>query len=101
MANNVELWSARLAQRQPDTKSTSKPSRTVFTVAKVVACRVLFNFVYKIEGSGFVGYLYLNLFPRVGKYGHAANFNLQTGLHPRMGPTGALLLRPSATFRSR
>ena len=31
------------------------------------------------EGGGFVGYLYTDLHPRLGKYGHAANFNMQSG----------------------
>ncbi|KAG8531712.1 uncharacterized protein KY384_003344 [Bacidia gigantensis] len=37
------------------------------------------------QGSGFVGYLYLDLHPRPDKYKHAANFNLQPGFIGRDG----------------
>ena len=57
------------------------------------------------EGGGFVGYLYLDLHPREGKYGHAANFNLQPGFIDKNGkrryPATALVCNFSKPSSSR
>ncbi|KAG9661628.1 zincin, partial [Aureobasidium melanogenum] len=56
------------------------------------------------EGGSFVGYLYLDLYPRVGKYGGMCNMNLQCGFQQEDGsrhyPATALicnLSKPTAT----
>lgn len=48
-------------------------------------CQVFSVWDSEDEGTGFVGYLYLDLHPREGKYGHAANFNLQPGFIDKNG----------------
>ncbi|KAF4487432.1 Saccharolysin [Colletotrichum fructicola Nara gc5] len=55
------------------------------------------------EGGGFAGYLYLDLHPRQGKYGHAAKFTVQRGFlkddGTRSYPASALvcnLTKPTA-----
>ena len=57
------------------------------------------------QGGNFVGYLYLDLHPREGKYGHAANFNLQPGFIDRNGkrryPATALVCNFSKPTPSR
>ena len=56
------------------------------------------------EGGSFVGYLYLDMHPRNGKYPHAANFSLQPGFIQKNGsrryPATALVCnfsKPTAT----
>ena len=57
------------------------------------------------QGSGFVGYLYLDLHPRPDKYKHAANFNLQPGFIRRDGtrhyPATALVCNFSPPTKSK
>ncbi|TVY12697.1 Saccharolysin [Lachnellula arida] len=57
------------------------------------------------EGGAFVGYLYLDLHPRPGKYGHAANFSLQPGFYypngTRRYPATALVCNFSKPTKSK
>lgn len=62
-----------------DDRSSISPSGKGDDIVWHPDCQVFSVWDSEDQGSGFVGYLYLDLHPREGKYGHAANFNIQPG----------------------
>ena len=62
-----------------DDRSAISPSGKGDDIVWHPDCQVFSVWDSEDQGSGFVGYLYLDLHPREGKYGHAANFNIQPG----------------------
>ena len=73
------LFGMRFVEIIGDDRSAISPSGKGDDIVWHPDVKVISVWDSEDQGSGFIGYLYLDLHPRPGKYGHAANFNLQPG----------------------
>ncbi|KAM7197285.1 hypothetical protein V8F33_005713 [Rhypophila sp. PSN 637] len=80
-----EIFGLVFVQLSPEDRSRISPTGKAEDIAWHEDVIIFSVWNDESGGDGFVGYLYLDLHPRQGKYGHAANFNLQPGFQQANG----------------
>lgn len=80
-----QLMGFKFIELQPEDRAALSPTGKAEDIAWHEDVIMFSVWDDESEGDGFVGYLYLDLHPRPGKYGHAANFNLQPGFLKKDG----------------
>ncbi|KAH8911575.1 metalloendopeptidase-like protein [Coniochaeta sp. PMI_546] len=80
-----ELFGLVFVELNPDDRARLSPTGKAEDIAWHEDVIIFSVWDDSSEGDGFVGYLYLDLHPRPGKYGHAANFNLSPGFIQKDG----------------
>lgn len=74
-----EIFGLAFVELKEEDRARLSPTGKAEDIAWHEEVRIFSVWNDEAGGAGFIGYLYIDLYPRDNKYGHMANFNLEPG----------------------